>query len=129
MTSVSSAGSGRSISDSPPARPASRTARLVRLLEPGTSATQRSGTRPGLTMTRSKAAVRLVNASVGAPGALAGRRHGVPLRAERAHALSLGVAGLAVPAEVVDRVAVVGDLGPPVAALARPQQRLPDRAG
>src|SRR6266540_1820833 len=42
---------------------------------------------------------------------VAGRRQHVPLGTERLHALAVGVASLAVGRVVVQRVAVVGDLG------------------
>src|SRR5690349_10161979 len=65
--------------------------------------------------------------SVPAADALAGGPNRVPPGAEGAHALPVGVARLAVFAEPVERVAVVGHLRASVAALARPEQRLPDR--
>src|SRR5215211_1739690 len=54
---------------------------------------------------------------------VAGRRQHVPLGAERLDALAVGVAGLAVTGEVVQRVAVVGDLGLAVGPGGGPQQR------
>src|SRR3954469_18887995 len=67
--------------------------------------------------------------SVAAPDAFARRRDGVPPGAEGADTLTLGVAWLGVLAEAVERMAVVGHLRAPVAALARPEQCLASRAG
>src|SRR5215212_4397837 len=54
---------------------------------------------------------------------VAGRRQHVPLGAERLEALAVAVAGLAVTGEVVQGVAVVGDLGLAVGPGGGPQQR------
>src|SRR5262249_24495432 len=60
--------------------------------------------------------------------ALARGVHRVPARAERAHALAAGVAGLGVARVVVERVAVVGDLRGAVGALGDAEQGLADAA-
>src|SRR4051794_3276947 len=60
---------------------------------------------------------------------LARRRHGVPLGAEAVDALPLGVSGLLVLHEVVDRVTLVGHLGLAVRAGGRAEQRRLGLAG
>src|SRR5262245_36658835 len=52
-----------------------------------------------------------------------GRRQHPPWAAELVHALSGRLSGLAVAHEVVERVAVVGDLELPVLALRRAEER------